>query len=92
MHLDPHFKVVLLIEAKADVNQATTSDGATPLYMAALKGHVEVVEALVACGGVWWAPGGGFSPPPRQFPQDLPLHPPPPAISTCPECKQGHHT
>jgi ankyrin repeat protein len=44
MHLDPHFKVVLLIEAKADVNQAMTGDGATPLFMAAKNGHADVVS------------------------------------------------
>ena len=36
--------MVLLIEAKADVNQATTDDGTTPLYMAAANGHADVVS------------------------------------------------
>jgi ankyrin repeat protein len=44
MHLDPHYQVVALIEAKADVNQAKTSDGATPLCMAAQNGHADVVS------------------------------------------------
>jgi ankyrin repeat protein len=43
MHLDPHYQVVLLIEAKADVNQAKTF-GATPLYVSAKNGHADVVS------------------------------------------------
>jgi ankyrin repeat protein len=46
MHLDPHYQVVLLIEAKADVNQARTSDGATPGNLAAQNGHTAIVDAL----------------------------------------------
>jgi ankyrin repeat protein len=44
MHLNPHYQVLLLIEAKADVNQATTSGGTTPLLLAAAKGHADVVS------------------------------------------------
>jgi hypothetical protein len=44
MHLDPHYQVVALIEAKADVNQATTDHGKTPLYTAAHSGHADVVS------------------------------------------------
>jgi ankyrin repeat protein len=44
MHLDPRYQVLLLIEAKADVNQAKTSDGSTPLYWAASNGHADVVS------------------------------------------------
>jgi ankyrin repeat protein len=44
MHLDPHYQVVALIEAKADVNQATTDDGSTPLSGAAFDGHADVVS------------------------------------------------
>jgi ankyrin repeat protein len=36
--------VVLLIEAKADVNQAKTRDGLTPLHIAAANGHADVVS------------------------------------------------
>jgi hypothetical protein len=48
MHLDPHFKAVLLIEAKADVNQATTNTGSAPLYMAAKNGHADVVSRALS--------------------------------------------
>jgi ankyrin repeat protein len=44
--LDPHYQVVALIEAKADVNQAKTSDGATPVDLAAQHGHTAIVDAL----------------------------------------------
>ena len=36
-----------LVAAQADVDQATTDDGTTPLWVAADKGHLEVVQALV---------------------------------------------
>lgn len=38
--------VKLLLEAKADVNKAYTSE-ATPLYLASTKGHTEVVKLLL---------------------------------------------
>jgi hypothetical protein len=40
----------LLIAAKADVNQARTKDGATPLYVAAKKGYAEVLKLLIEKG------------------------------------------
>ena len=39
-----------LLAAGADVNQARTTDGVTPLYFAAYKGHLTVVTKLVAAG------------------------------------------
>jgi ankyrin repeat protein len=47
MHLDPHYQVVLLIEAKADVSQAKTSDGSTPLLLAAQGGHADCLTLLL---------------------------------------------
>jgi len=41
--------VELLVRKGADVN-ATSSDGATPLHMAALKGHTDVAQVLIANG------------------------------------------
>ena len=41
--------VSLLLQSKANVNSATTS-GWTPLYVAALNGHENIVEMLVANG------------------------------------------
>ena len=38
-----------LIQAGADLNQAK-DDGATPLYVACGKGHLEVVHALIQAG------------------------------------------
>jgi ankyrin repeat protein len=35
-----------------DVNKATTDDGVTPLYMACLGGHIEVVGMLLTCDGI----------------------------------------
>jgi ankyrin repeat protein len=37
--------VLLLIEAEADVSQATPSDGWTPLFSAAANGHADVVSS-----------------------------------------------
>jgi ankyrin repeat protein len=43
--------VTALLDAKADVNTATTTDtGATPLYIACQKGHSSIVEALLGQG------------------------------------------
>ena len=39
-----------LVSANADVDKAKTSDGATPLFMAVLNGHTEVVRFLVEEG------------------------------------------
>jgi ankyrin repeat protein len=39
--------VRVLLEAGADTDQASTTDGATPLYISAQDGHFEVVRALV---------------------------------------------
>lgn len=39
--------VKLLLEHKADANQAKTTDGSTPVYVAAGKGHIDVVKELV---------------------------------------------
>jgi ankyrin repeat protein len=36
-----------LVDAGADVNSARTTDGATPVFIAAQNGHLEVVRALV---------------------------------------------
>ena len=41
---------VLLIEAGADINQATTDDACTPLIIAACEGHVEILSMLVVEG------------------------------------------
>ena len=40
----------LLIEAGANKDQGTTDDGSTPLFIAAQKGHLEVVRFLVESG------------------------------------------
>jgi len=40
----------LLIVADAAVNQSRTDNGATPLYVATEKGHIEVVRLLIAGG------------------------------------------
>jgi ankyrin repeat protein len=37
----------LLIEKSADVNKARNSNGTTPLYIAAQKGHLKVVRLLI---------------------------------------------
>ena len=37
----------LIQEGKADVNQATTDNGASPLFIAYFNGHVEVVKYLI---------------------------------------------
>jgi ankyrin repeat protein len=39
-----------LLEAGANVDQASTRDGATPLCASAQNGHVEVVRALLEAG------------------------------------------
>ena len=36
--------------AAANVNQATTEDGTTPLFIASQGGHLKVVQGLVAAG------------------------------------------
>ena len=40
----------MLVNAKADVNQATV-DGESPVYIAARKGHLGTLEVLLALGG-----------------------------------------
>ena len=42
--------VELLLKAGADVNKATTDDGATPLFIAASNGHKGVLELLLKAG------------------------------------------
>jgi ankyrin repeat protein len=37
----------VLVQAKADVDKASTDDGTTPAFMAAMKGHVDVLQVLV---------------------------------------------
>ena len=39
-----------LLGGGADVNQATTDDGSTPLYIASQNGHLEVVKELLGGG------------------------------------------
>jgi len=38
---------MLLLDSEADVNASRTDDGATPLYVAALSGHVDTVKLLL---------------------------------------------
>jgi ankyrin repeat protein len=46
-----HLPVVeRLIAAGADVDKATTDDGSTPLFMAALNGHTAIVVMLLKSG------------------------------------------
>ena len=40
-----------LIAAGANVNQGTTDNGTTPLYIASQNGHKAVVGDLIAAGG-----------------------------------------
>ena len=40
----------MLLQKGAAVNQATTDDGATPLFVAAQEGHIEVVRLLAVFG------------------------------------------
>ena len=42
--------VAVLVSADANVNQAQTDDGATPLYVASQEGHTDVVAAFVSAG------------------------------------------
>ena len=42
--------VAQLVQAGADVNKATTTDGTTPLLTAAFQGHGDVVGQLVKAG------------------------------------------
>lgn len=37
-----------MVAANAEIDKATTNDGATPLLIAAVGGHTDVVELLVA--------------------------------------------
>ena len=41
----------VLIKAGGNVNQATTTDGRTPLYEASQNGHLAIVKALLKAGG-----------------------------------------
>ena len=41
----------VLLKAGGNVNQATTTDGVTPLYMASQNGHVDTVKVLIDAGG-----------------------------------------
>ena len=41
---------LLAIEAQADVNKATTDNGSTPVFIAAEKGHLGVVQFLMHLG------------------------------------------
>ncbi|CAI8030870.1 Ankyrin repeat domain-containing protein 50, partial [Geodia barretti] len=46
-----HSDVVdILLEAGADVHQATTKDGFSPIYVACYEGHSEVVDILLKAG------------------------------------------
>ena len=40
-------EVRALVEVEAAVNQGRTTDGVTPLYVAACNGHMEVVQAVM---------------------------------------------
>ena len=55
-----------LLAEQADVNQATSDDGTTPLLIACQEGHGSIVEALLGRG----ADVGGIdtSPPPSGAP------------------------
>ena len=44
---------LLLAHAATDVNQATTTDGATPLFIACNEGHEGVVRLLLEKGADW---------------------------------------
>ena len=41
---------ILVLDGGADVNKARANDGATPLFMAAQGGHVEIVRFLMDGG------------------------------------------
>ena len=41
----------MLIQAGGEVNKKTPRYSVTPLYLASLNGHVEVVEILIQAGG-----------------------------------------
>lgn len=48
---DGHNEVVeFLIQSHADVNQEETTNGTTPVYMAAYNGHADTVLTLVNIG------------------------------------------
>lgn len=56
-------QLIQAINEGADVNATIDSEGATPLYIAAQKGHLEVVECLLTKGAVVnKAVAGGFTP------------------------------
>ncbi|CAI8024818.1 Ankyrin repeat domain-containing protein 29, partial [Geodia barretti] len=44
--------VEILLEAGADVHQATTKDGSVPLGIAAQEGHTETVQRLLEAGAI----------------------------------------
>ena len=41
----------VLIKAGGNVNQATTDDGTSPLYIASEDGNVDLVKVLIKAGG-----------------------------------------
>ncbi len=46
--VEGHYEIVkLLLDAKADVNKARTTNGITPLFWASGEGHYEVVKLLL---------------------------------------------
>jgi ankyrin repeat protein len=46
-----HADVVrMLVDARANVNQARTANGVTPLFIAAQKGHSDIVGVLINAG------------------------------------------